>query len=90
LNPQVSFKGMPSYYIANDRFSVSFKEPVAISDLSYFVETSTDLLNWSSSSIEQFFPPGPTNDFETVSFRSTSPVSTTPNQYMRVRVQFQQ
>jgi hypothetical protein len=89
LNPRFPSKGMPVYSVLNDRLSVSFKEPAAISDLNYFVEVSADLRNWSSNGIEQFFPPVATNDFETVSFRSTSSVSGTPRQFMRVRVQFQ-
>jgi hypothetical protein len=90
LNPQNSPR-IPGYQLSNDRFSVSFKRPPAISDVTYVVEVSDDLVNWSSAAgdLEQYFPVLPSNDFETVFFRSTTPVSQTQKQFMRVRPQLQ-
>jgi len=86
-NPQAS-PGIPGYQIRDDHLAVSFKHPAAITDLSYLVEVSDDLLHWRSSSndIEPLILPAFTNDAEAVSFRSTSAVSVTPKLFMRVRV----
>jgi hypothetical protein len=88
LTPQNSGARLPSYQIINDHLTVSYKEPPAISDLNYFVEVSDDLFNWRSTTndLEQYFPPGSSNDFETVFFRSKSAVSQTQKLFMRVRV----
>jgi hypothetical protein len=90
LNPQNSSR-IPGYQLLNDHLSVTFKKPPAISDLTYVVEVSSDLVNWSSSSadVEQYYPALPSTDFESVFFRSKSAVSQTQEQFMRVRLQMQ-
>lgn len=87
LNPRAS-TGLPVFGISGDRLSVSFKRPAAVSDFDYVVEVSSNLFDWLSGSneVEQFTPAAASNDLETLSFRSTSPVSATPHQFMRVRL----
>ncbi|MDB6030529.1 MAG: Hemolysin-type calcium-binding region [Verrucomicrobiales bacterium] len=90
LNPQTpstSF-GIPAYRILDGHLSVSFRRPMAISDLDYVVEVSDDLIQWRSSgeAVEAFLPSNNPNDLETVWFRSRNPVSQMPWQFMRVRV----
>jgi Cadherin-like len=86
LNPRAS-RGLPVFGISQDRLSVSFSRPAAVSDLNYVVEVSSNLFDWLSGSneVEQFTASG-SNDLETVSFRSKSAVSATPRQFMRVRL----
>ena len=74
--------------MSGDHLTLSFQQPVSVSDINYVVEVSNDLTNWSSSTadVEQFFPPANTNSLQTVSFRSKSLVSGQPKQFMRVRV----
>jgi len=93
LNPTnpVSTNGLPFYQILNDRLSVSFRHPVAVTDLQYVVQVSDDLVNWSSLSndVEPFTPSNAnTNDVETVSYRSKSTVhGGKQKQFMRVVLQ---
>lgn len=91
LAPQNSGTRLPYYQILNDHLAVSYKQPPAISDLSYVVEVSEDLINWRSTTndLEQYFPAASSNDFETMFFRSKEAVSQTEKQFMRVRVQLQ-
>jgi len=90
LNAQLpqNSAGLPVGRILDDRLSISFKRPTAVTDLTYLVEVSDDLVNWRSAEtdIEPFTAPGNTNDLETVSFRSKRSVNATPKQFMRVRV----
>ncbi len=90
LNPQTpsASLGIPAYRILDGHLSVSFRRPMAVSDVEYVVEVSDDLVQWRSSGydVEAFYPSSSTNDLETVWFRSKNPVSQTPWQFMRVRL----
>ena len=89
-NPSPS-AGLPCYQIINDRLSVTFRRPLAVTDYTYIPEISDDLISWSalSNDIQQFVPSNAnTNDLETVSYQSTTTVhGGKPKQYMRVLVQ---
>src|SRR5581483_4000694 len=80
-NPQSS-KGLPGGRGVGGRLTVSFQQPVAVSDIDYIVEVSNDMQNWRSTAadVEQYFPATGTNDLQTVYWRSTSPVSGSPKQ----------
>ncbi len=90
LNPQnpQSSKGLPAGQVVGGRLTVSFQQPVAVSDIDYIVEVSNDMQNWRSTAadVEQYFPATGTNDLQTVYWRSTSPVSGSPKQFIRVRL----
>ena len=88
-NPVVT-NGIPFYQILNDHLSVTFRRPLAVTDLDYIVQVSDDLVNWSSlaNDLEPFTPPNAnTNDVESISFRSKAAVTGTPKQFMRVLLQ---
>src|SRR5581483_7491525 len=82
------FKGLPAGQVVGGRLTVSFQQPVAVSDIDYIVEVSNDMQNWRSTAadVEQYFPATGTNDLQTVYWRSTSPVSGSPKQFIRVRL----
>jgi hypothetical protein len=90
LNPQSpwSSPGVPAYRILDGHLTVSFRRPLAVSDLDYVVEVSDDLLRWRSSGVdvESFSPAPNTNDIEMVWFRSKDPINQSPWRFMRVRV----
>jgi hypothetical protein len=83
--PQNS-KGLPIFKMVDGHLTVSFKQPAAVTDVDYVVQTSADLQAWQTVSVEQFFPAYVTNDVETVYFRSTEAVKDTPKSFMRVLV----
>jgi hypothetical protein len=68
--------------------TVEFQRPVAISDVAYVVETSTDLTTWSADT-GQFEPvdlPESAGHPERVCLRDRNPVATVNQRYVRVRV----
>ena len=93
LNPTnpVATNGLPYYQIVNDHLAVTYRHPLAVTDLDYITQVSDDLVNWSSLSndVEPYTPASAnTNDFENVSYRSKSTVhGGKPKQFMRVLVQ---
>ncbi len=92
LNPSnpAPTNGLPAYQIVNGHLSVSFRRPLAVTDMDYIVQVSDDLMTWSSLSndVEPFTPTNAnTNDAETVSYRGKAPVAGTPKQFMRVLLQ---
>ncbi|HXI70065.1 MAG TPA: type I secretion C-terminal target domain-containing protein [Verrucomicrobiae bacterium] len=89
VNP-VATNGIPFYQILNGHLSVTFRRPLAVTDLDYIVQVSDDLIHWSSlaDDVEAFTPAAAnTNDVESVSFRSKAVVTGTPKQFMRVLLQ---
>ena len=82
--------GLPFYRIINGHLAVTFRQPLAVTDMNYVVQVSDDMVNWSSLSndLEAFTPTDVnTNDAELDSFRGKATVVTKPKQFMRVVVQ---
>jgi hypothetical protein len=85
-NAPENSKGLPVFKMVDDHLTVSFKQPASVTDVEYDVQTSEDLQTWRTINVEQFFPADATNDVETVYFRSTDSVKSTPKSFMRVLV----
>lgn len=85
-----STNGLPVFQIAGGHLCVTFRRPLAVTDLDYFVQVSDDLKQWSSLSndVEPYTPVNAnTNDVETVSFRGKAGVTSKSKQFMRVLLQ---
>jgi hypothetical protein len=88
---------VPAVQRNEDFFAVTFVRRKAPVDLKYWVELSTDLINWISEeqSPSSFATAGQTDIgdgmvLETVTVRSTTPITgpgAAPSQFFRVRVQ---
>ncbi|MEI7729604.1 MAG: cadherin-like domain-containing protein [Verrucomicrobiota bacterium] len=86
LNPKDS-SGLPKFTYDNHRMSVSFRRPVAITDVDYFVEVSKDLTNWRNSNSDvQSVPSNTLSDPEMVTYQSAQQVTPSQNMFMRVRL----
>jgi len=88
-NPVVT-SGLPFYRMVHGHLAVTFRRPLAVTDLNYVVQVSDDLVNWSSLStdIAPFTPTDvSTNDVELNSYEGTAAVAGKPKQFMRVVVQ---
>jgi hypothetical protein len=85
-NPLSTPQYMPRFAITNQHLCVFFRRPASISDVSYVVEVSDDLMSWSSSpdAVEQFYD-SPA-DGQTHCFRATRLYDSATKQFMRVRV----
>src|SRR5581483_9645424 len=67
LNPEnPGSKGLPAGSLMNGYLTLSFQEPLAVSDIDYVVEVSSDMIHWrsSDSDVQQIFPPTGTNNLQ--------------------------
>ena len=87
LNPATAKPtDVPSPVITNGHLTVTYLDPSAISDVTYIVEVSTDLVTWNSGTgYTQAISSVPTAGGTTITVQDTLPVSTLKH-FMRLRV----
>ncbi len=86
LNPsQADQSALPTSVVTNDHLTLSLKPNPAATDLTFAIQASTDLINWSTTAVEEVTP---LSDLATGkhTFRFSQPLSTTPRGFLRVSV----
>lgn len=73
---------LPAAAVVSNYLTLSYVPNPAATDVSYTVEASTDLVNWSTANVQAVSNP-PAN---TVEFRYQYPVSAAPEVFMRLRL----
>jgi len=78
----------PAAGLDSSRLTLAYTKPTAITDLTYVVEWSCDLQTWNtgSSVTETLGSTDNGNGTTTVIVRGFTPLTTTPRQFLRLRV----
>ena len=91
INPDApELDRLPKVVFRDGRMHVDIHKNMMATDVSFVVETSEDLASWSSSEsmIREVSVPELGDQPDVVTYEAVSPVSSTPNRYVRVRVTY--
>jgi hypothetical protein len=86
----MSSDGKPLYELAGTTLSVTFRKPLAVTDVSYTAEMSRNLKSWNAGPeyFEEFTHPDFTGRFDMVSYRVRQPLTNGLPLFMRVRLDY--
>jgi hypothetical protein len=90
-NPAASVGQLPKLRMIDGHLAVEFTRRLGAPDLRFTVECSSDLKTWHSDAahVEDITATLQTSDARTALFRTVSPVSGSPKNYLRVRVNYE-
>ena len=84
LDPkQNATSGLPAVSIANGNWTYTYTRPTSMPDLTYAVEASTDLVNWSTTNVTHSLV---SSSNGTDTWHATYPVASAANVFFRLKV----